>query len=829
LLFACLYLGLVVGSAYLCYWSFASLDSSRPRHTNCRGLIEDVSRVEERVARIYNDALKKGQQGQMTNDRFLQILERDVLPPWQAQQQRLAQAKGLSRDEQRLVDQYRECFELQTQSWEWLRRALLHNDHQATLQAEKLMQQAEKRSHQFVVDASNYFRRHAAEGDSTVWLVVVGIVSGLLCLFLIKGFVKRSRADATRRLEVTEQDQPALFAFLRQLCRDTGAPFPHRVYLTAEVNAAVFYQASFLSLFLPTPKNLVIGLGLVNQLNLTEFKAVLAHEFGHFSQRSMKLGVYVYMSNRILGDLVFGRDWLDDVVAALRGADVRIAVFAWSLTGILWLLRQSLQGLFRVINFANTALLREMEFQADLVAVSVTGSDSLVHGLARLDFATDALAQAWKDLLAAADHHLYTRDLFYHQTQAAAYLRALRKDPRLGEPPALPDDPGQVVQVFQPADTRVPQMWATHPSNYDREVNAKRHYLRSTLDERSPWVLFRDAPELREKVTQELYQAAQLTQQGKIEAPEVVQAFIDAEHAETTYHPRYHGLYDQRHLRPGDLDELIRTEPAELSDARQLEEATARLHGEELKARMDAHWARQEEYRLLAQLAHGFVEATGRDFPFRGTRHPVADSRRLLDEVRQEIDQDYDWMARWDRQVFVVHHTMARQLGGETQRELEERYRFQLVVQEIHGQLLAHHEQVQATLGQLAGKRELTQEEYHGALAVLRQAYEVLCQLLKAADQLRLPALKNVTPGEPLGPFLMSRPLIPRLPSDQNTLDGEWISQFMQQLGEALDRAQRLHFKSLGGILALQEKLVEQWSTQRAVSEMAPITLSQTA
>ena len=65
---------------------------------------------------------------------------------------------------------------------------------------------------------------------------------------------------------------------------------PHRVFLTPDVNAAVFYRESLLSLLLPTSKNLVIGLGLVNQLNLSEFKAVLAHEFGHFSQNSMKLG-----------------------------------------------------------------------------------------------------------------------------------------------------------------------------------------------------------------------------------------------------------------------------------------------------------------------------------------------------------------------------------------------------------------------------------------------------------------------------------------------------------------------------------------------------------
>jgi Zn-dependent protease with chaperone function len=37
-------------------------------------------------------------------------------------------------------------------------------------------------------------------------------------------------------------------------------------------------------MFLPIKKNLQIGLGLVNSLNVSEFKAVMAHEFGHFTQ-----------------------------------------------------------------------------------------------------------------------------------------------------------------------------------------------------------------------------------------------------------------------------------------------------------------------------------------------------------------------------------------------------------------------------------------------------------------------------------------------------------------------------------------------------------------
>src|SRR5207302_10138521 len=132
---------------------------------------------------------------------------------------------------------------------------------------------------------------------------------------------------------------------------DTGAPEPARIVVSPEVNAGVFYACTFWGLFFPAPKNLHIGLGLVNCLNLVEFKAVLAHEFGHFSQRSMRLGTYVYTANRIIREIIFGRDWLDESLKVL--------------TPVLKSIRWVLGGLFRVINFAQASLLRQMAFQAD--------------------------------------------------------------------------------------------------------------------------------------------------------------------------------------------------------------------------------------------------------------------------------------------------------------------------------------------------------------------------------------------------------------------------------------------------------------------------------
>src|SRR5207245_1839586 len=101
-------------------------------------------------------------------------------------------------------------------------------------------------------------------------------------------------------------------------------------------------------------------------------------------------------------------------------------------------------------------------------------------------------------------------------------------------------------------------MWATHPSNYDREQNAKRHIVECPIDERSPWALFDESSRMREKVTRRFYRVAwRIPKKTDFRSPEEVQAFIDDEHAQSTFGERYHGIYDNRFLSFDDVSELI--------------------------------------------------------------------------------------------------------------------------------------------------------------------------------------------------------------------------------------------------------------------------------
>src|SRR5262249_17531421 len=115
-------------------------------------------------------------------------------------------------------------------------------------------------------------------------------------------------------------------------------------------------------------------------------------------------------------------------------------------------------------------------------------------------------------------------------------------------------DPARQVQVFKVVEDGVPERYRTHPTHHQREQNAKRIYVRSPKDDRSPWLLFGNVAELKKEVTERFYQHGLERRENYVPKPAAeVQQFIEAEHAESTYDPKYQAPYDERLINPGEL------------------------------------------------------------------------------------------------------------------------------------------------------------------------------------------------------------------------------------------------------------------------------------
>lgn len=99
--------------------------------------------------------------------------------------------------------------------------------------------------------------------------------------------------DAPEGFEVRRKQAPELFALIDELRRALRAPRFHHVLVTDDFNAAVM-QLPRLGLFGWDRNYLLIGLPLLKTLRTDQFKAVLAHEFGHLAKGHGRLSNWIY-------------------------------------------------------------------------------------------------------------------------------------------------------------------------------------------------------------------------------------------------------------------------------------------------------------------------------------------------------------------------------------------------------------------------------------------------------------------------------------------------------------------------------------------------------
>ncbi len=497
--------------------------------------------------------------------------------------------------------------------------------------------------------------------DSLLGLLVAGIAA-VLSIFLLKAllFVKTSREE-TEDIEITAEQEPRLFEFLHQLADEAGAPRPHRVFVSTRVNAAVFYDLTFLNLLFPSKKNLEIGLGLVNTLTLSEFKAVLAHEFGHFAQRSMAVGRWVYTAQQIAGHIVAKRDWLDSLLGFVSRIDLRVAWIGWILRILVWSIRAVMDTVFGIVVLAQRALSREMEFQADLVAVRLTGSDALIHALHRLGAADDA----WDRALSVAGSELAegraVPDLFAVQTRVIERMRVVLGEEDHGRTPELPASGRPEHRVFESEMAEPPRMWATHPPNRDREDNAKRTYIPAILDDRSAWDLFSAPETLRTKVTAGVLRQAEEGKQPEVISVEDSLESVDRKFARVHFEQKYRGVYLGRSAVAAikHAKDLYGVLPA--GDA--LPAALRALYPASLAQQLADYRSRTEEKVSLEALRDGILQAPGGIIRHRGRSVKRSELPQVLEVVTDEHERAHKVLLEHDQACRAAHRAAARALG----------------------------------------------------------------------------------------------------------------------------------------------------------------------
>ncbi len=167
--------------------------------------------------------------------------------------------------------------------------------------------------------------------------------------------------------ELTSTDSPQLFTVLNEVAATTAQAMPAHVYLVNDVNAFVTQRGGVMGV--GSKRVMGIGLPLLQSLTVQEFKAVLAHEFGHYHAGDVSIGPWIYKTRAAIGRTI---EKLSDSV--LQKVFV---VYG--------------QMFLRVTH----AVSRRQEFIADEVAANAAGAGVMASALRKVHGAALAFHRYW--------------------------------------------------------------------------------------------------------------------------------------------------------------------------------------------------------------------------------------------------------------------------------------------------------------------------------------------------------------------------------------------------------------------------------------------------
>ena len=217
--------------------------------------------------------------------------------------------------------------------------------------------------------------------DPGFQLILLFLVGAAIGVTMIWSLLPRRDKFVPPGPVLERASHPRLFAELDHLASATNEPLPSRVFLVPQANAFVADRGGMMGL--GAQRVMGIGLPLIALLSVSEFRAVLAHEFAHYYGGDTRLGPFVYKTRmamvRTMQNLVSIR-----VVMRLGVAQVLYRVVL-----------SILQGYWKIFLRVTQLVSRRQEYRADEIACHIAGSRALISGLKKILSANAAFQTYW--------------------------------------------------------------------------------------------------------------------------------------------------------------------------------------------------------------------------------------------------------------------------------------------------------------------------------------------------------------------------------------------------------------------------------------------------
>ncbi|MBK8391011.1 MAG: M48 family metalloprotease [Saprospiraceae bacterium] len=485
----------------------------------------------------------------------------------------------------------------------------------------------------------------------------------LILIFLIKFLFTRHKTDRSNLVEINRKDEPKLFELIDDVVQEVATDFPKKVYLSNNVNAAVFYDSSFWSMFLPIKKNLLIGVGLVNTVTVEEFKAILAHEFGHFSQRTMKVGSYVYNMNQVIYNLLYDNDSYHALIqkfANIHSLIYYFVILAIKLVdGIKWILKK----MYDFMNINYMALSREMEFHADEIAAHITGYEPLKNALLRLNLSEHAFNSVINFYEEKYESGTVSENLYKEQSFVMALMA---KDANIPIFNNLPNITLELINRYNKSKLVIANQWASHPSIDDRiERLEKTNLLGERSDEQIANVLFSNIDQTQKQITKKIFEKHTSEKQVTQLALPDFQSEFETNFKQNAFPKIYNGYYDVKNPTFFELPQSVDDQNLKTLEV---------LFSDEIVAQINQMVTFQSDMETIKQIENGNLEI--RTFDYDGKKYNKNQCFALLQTLNVDMEELQAQFVKNDEEIYRFFSSLERPNTGILRKKQEDYFAF---------------------------------------------------------------------------------------------------------------------------------------------------------
>lgn len=460
-----------------------------------------------------------------------------------------------------------------------------------------------------------------------------------ILIFLLKFIFKSHKVDRSHLIEINEHQEPELFLMIEEIVHAVRTDFPKRVYLSSDVNASVFYDSNFWSMLLPVKKNLQIGLGLVNTVTQEELKAILSHEFGHFSQKTMKVGSYVYNVNQVIFNMLFDNDSYESLIHRWANINRYFSIFVKLAIkineGIQWILKK----LYEIVNKNYMGLSREMEFHADEIAASVTGYEPLKKSLLRMALADNSFNNVLDLYNSKISANIKSENLYIDQLAVMHFLAEANSFVITND---LPNISLHEKNKYDKSKLVIKDQWASHPTIDERIVRLEKTACSMKCDSDSlANNIFTDIIKLQKQITDKIFETVSYQGETKVFTSDQFLEEYQHEAISNSFAKIYNSYYDSKN--PINFD-LNSSQPH--NDGIVFEE----LYSDAKVDLVYSAIAMQNDIQTLSNISKYILSA--KTFDYDGIRYHHKNADKLIKKLTPELHSLYEIIKNNDYEIY---------------------------------------------------------------------------------------------------------------------------------------------------------------------------------